>query len=117
MMESLEQKAKNILKKARSTAKMAMKEHRIDWILGDFEKLHKLEKEGYHYPAEKEAELREIAYRKGVLYCLQLGKRKIDSNPQRTIRLYALACYNAHLLGREIPTMNDLENMPMYKPI
>ena len=84
-----------VLYRARMTAKMAMKKGRIERLLKDFE--------DYSFLGPKEAGLRETAYQKGVVYCMELAYRKQDYDPQRSRKLYAMAAYNAHLLGREIP--------------
>ena len=102
---NLKEGVKKIIKRAKATAKMTINRDRIHWMLDDFEKLRKLEKYGYTFTKEKEDEIRELAYNKGVLYCLRLVEGKKSYDPQRARRLYAIAVYNAHILGKELPIL------------
>jgi len=94
--------ARSILKKARSTAKMSMKKGRIERLLEDFNKLAELGTYGYNYPDEKEEDLREVAYKKGVLFNIELIDKFRETNPERARKAYAMALHNVHLLGREL---------------
>ena len=101
--ESAQKYAEALWKKARRHARRTKKGAQVRLMLNVFKELKGLEQYGVPYSEEKETEIKEIAYKKGVQFYHNRFEELIDIDVKRGAKAFHIAETNSRLLEMPLP--------------